>query len=113
MPKREDELLIQDMVDCFKNILNYTKDVSFDEFMDNKMMKDAVVRNFEIIGEAANILSEEFKSDNQQVEWRRLTDFRNKLIHHYFGLSYNIIWETVQNEAQEHLDFLETIEFEK
>ena len=112
MPKRENELLVQDLIDSFTNILDYTKGVSFDDFVENRMMKDAVIRNFKIIGEAANLLTEEFKSDNPQVEWRRLTDFRNKLIHHYFGLSYNIIWETIQNEAQEHLDFLETIEFE-
>lgn len=113
MPKRENYLLVNDLIECFKNILDYTKGMSFDDFIDDRKTKDAVVRNFEIIGEASKLLTEEFKSDNPQVDWRILTDFRNLLIHEYFGISYKTVWKIIQEEAQEHLDFLETIEFEK
>lgn len=113
MPKRENYLLVGDLIECFTNILDYTKGISFDDFIDDKKTKDAVVRNFEIIGEASKLLTEEFKSDNPQVEWRLMTGFRNKLIHEYFGIDYDAVWKIIQEEAQEHLDFLETIEFEK
>ncbi len=113
MPKRENYLLVGDLIECCTNILDYTKGMTFDGFIDDKKTKDAVVRNFEIIGEASRLLTEEFKSDNPQVEWRRLTDFRNRLIHEYFGTDYDTVWKIIENAVQEHLDFLEIIEFEK
>ena len=111
MPKRENYLLVNDLIECFNNVLDYTQGLSFDDFIVDRKTKDAVVRNFEIIGEASKLLSEEFKSDNPQVEWRKMTDFRNKLIHEYFGTDYDAVWKIIQEEAHEHLDFLETIEF--
>ena len=68
----------------------------------------AVVRNFEIIGEASNYLSIEFKLKNKEVEWRKLIDFRNILIHHYFGVNYEILWDIILNQVDDHIDFWKT-----
>ncbi len=84
-------------------------DYTFDEFLNNAMCVDAVVRNFEIIGEASNHLSVEFKSDNLEVEWRKLIDFRNILIHNYFGVNYEILWDIIINQVGDHIDFIENI----
>ena len=113
MPKREDELLITDILEAFRNIKEYVGTYDYDSFINNKMCVDAVVRNFEIIGEASNYLSLEFKSINCQVEWRKLIDFRNILIHHYFGVNYEILWDIIIHQVDEHIDFLDSIEFEK
>lgn len=111
MPKRELKLLVEDLKDCFSKIIKYTDNLTFEEFINDEKTVDAVIRNFLVIGEASKLLTEEFKSDNPQVEWRRLTDFRNILIHEYFGIDYDTLWDVIQNQVREHLDFLETIEF--
>ena len=56
----------------------------------------AVERNFEIIGEAAARISEDFKMSHPEIEWRILKDFRNFIIHEYFGINNEIIWDTIQ-----------------
>lgn len=109
MSKRDDLLLIDDILTAFRAILQYTRGMNYDDFLNNQMCIDAVVRNFEIIGEAANYVSDEFKITHPQIEWRKLIDFRNRLIHHYFGISYEIVWEVVENEIGEYLDFLESL----
>ena len=108
MPKRDDALLIDDMILCFKSIAEYTKDMSFENFLNSKMCVDAVIRNFEVIGEAANILSKDFKDRHQQIEWRIMTDFRNRLIHDYFGISYKVVWSIIINEVPDYISKLET-----
>ena len=54
---------------------------------------DAVVRNFEIIGEAANKVSNDFKAQHPEIEWRRIIGFRNRIIHEYFGIDYKNLWK--------------------
>jgi uncharacterized protein with HEPN domain len=54
---------------------------------------DAVIRNFEVIGEAANRLPDEFKEQHAQIDWHRIRGFRNRIVHHYFGIDYSILWE--------------------
>ena len=99
MPKRDDALLVDDMLSSFKAIVEYTKGMSYDEFINNKMCTDAVIRNFEIIGEAANYVSNDFKNQHQQIVWRKMVDFRNRLIHDYFGVSYKVVWNIIENEV--------------
>lgn len=57
---------------------------------------DAVVRNFEIIGEAANRLSDDFRILNPQIEWDRMRGFRNRIVHDYFGIDYEIVWDIIE-----------------
>lgn len=66
-------------------------------FKDEKTM-DAVVRNLEIIGEAANRLPKDFLSSHPEVEWRRITGLRHRIVHGYFGVDYEIIWQITQKE---------------
>ncbi len=109
MSKREDELLVADILEAFKKIKLFVGTYTYDHFLNNAMCVDAVVRNFEIIGEASNHLSVEFKSDNPEVEWRKLIDFRNILIHNYFGVNYEILWDIIINQVEDHIDFIENI----
>lgn len=92
MSRRSVLLLLQDIQEACQNILNYTKDLSFDDFLDDAKTKDAVVRNFEIIGEAANKLPKDFLDENNQIDWTGIIGFRNILIHDYFGIDYEILW---------------------
>ncbi|MDP2364579.1 MAG: DUF86 domain-containing protein [Ignavibacteria bacterium] len=93
MSKRSVLLLLQDIQEAIQNILNYTKDISFDNFLDDAKTKDAVVRNFEIIGEASNKLPNDFLDKNNQIDWAGIIGFRNILVHDYFGIDYEILWK--------------------
>ena len=93
MSKRQPELLIEDIIGSAKKILSYTEGLSYDEFIRDDKTVDAVIRNFEIIGEAANRLPEEFKDKNPQIDWHRIKGFRNRIVHDYMGIDYTIVWE--------------------
>lgn len=96
MSKRQPELLIEDMLESAGKILNYTEGFSFEEFTNDSKTADAVIRNFEIIGEAANRLPEEFKESHPSIDWHRIRGFRNRIVHHYFGIDYSIVWQIRQ-----------------
>ena len=69
MSKRDPSLLVEDIINSAKKILDYTNDISFDQFTKDSKTIDAVIRNFEIIGEAANRLPENFKERNNTIDW--------------------------------------------
>lgn len=78
--KRDYILFLEDILDALEKIENYTKNLSFTEFADNDMAVDAVIRNFEVIGEATKNIPEEIKEKYPEVEWKEATGFRNVLI---------------------------------
>ena len=93
MSKRNAELLVEDILESCHKIMDYTTDISFEEFISDSKTIDAVVRNFEIIGEAANRLPDEFKDLHQNIDWYRIRGFRNKIVHDYIGIDYSIVWQ--------------------
>lgn len=97
---KKDSVYLKHILECVNNILNYTKDVSDKEFFSNKMMKDAVVRNFEIIGEATKRISLKTRDKYKNVEWRKMSGIRDKLIHDYLEIDYKVIWFTVTDILQ-------------
>ena len=96
MSERETFLLLQDIQTSISNILEFTKDMSFEMYESDLRTRYAVERNFEIIGEAASRAPENYKLTNDQIEWRILKDFRNFIIHEYFGINNEIVWDTIQ-----------------
>ena len=110
MPKRDDDLLISDMIDCCLKIVEYTKGMDYNTFLDDNKTTDAVIRNFEVLGEACKYISDEIRVKNPLVEWRKISDFRNVLIHDYFGINYEIMWNIIESELPGQLKFLEQIE---
>src|SRR5882724_2672741 len=97
MSDRDIKLLLQDIEDATGKILRYTKGLSFDDFMCDSKTMDAVIRNFEIIGEAANKIPADFQLAHPQISWRRIIGLRNRVIHEYFGIDYEIVWK-IKNE---------------
>ncbi|WP_208408269.1 HepT-like ribonuclease domain-containing protein [Dyadobacter arcticus] len=67
--------------------------MSFDEFIQDGKTVDAVIRNFEIIGESANRLPYDFKDSHPELDWHRIRGFRNRIVHDYFRIDYSIVWE--------------------
>ncbi len=72
--------------------------MAFEQFINDSKTVDAVIRNFEIIGEAANRLSDDFKITYSNVNWFRIRGFRNRIIHDYMGIDYQIVWNIIEND---------------
>jgi uncharacterized protein with HEPN domain len=71
--------------------------LTIQDFTGDKKTRDAVIRNFEVLGEAARRIPEEIRLANNQIEWRKIGDFRNVLIHEYFGINYETVWKIVED----------------
>ena len=100
MSKRSTSLLLTDIIDCSDKIKSYVNGLTYEEFRDNSLIVDAVVRNFEIIGEAANRIPEEVRNENVNIDWVRIRGFRNRIVHDYFGIDLEVVW----NIIEEYLD---------
>jgi uncharacterized protein with HEPN domain len=99
--KSRDYLLyLEDIINAIQKIENYTQNMDFHKFSKNEMVIDAVIRNFEVIGEATKNIPEEVKEKYPTVEWKEATGFREVLIHDYFGIDVEAVWDTLKNNLQ-------------
>jgi uncharacterized protein with HEPN domain len=93
---RNDKIFIEHILISISAIESFIQDVEKDHFLNNRMMQGAVIREIEIIGEAAKNISRETRNKSRQIPWKQIAGMRDKLIHHYFGVDLNIVWNTVQ-----------------
>lgn len=96
MSERDSGLLIQDILVAIQKIKIYVQGLTFEEFINDSKTCDAVIRNFEIIGEASNRLPEDFKDKYSRIDWFRIRGFRNRIVHDYLGIDYHIIWRIIE-----------------
>ena len=95
---RDFRLYLDDIWEAIRTIREYTDGLTFESFAADRKTIDAVVRNLEVIGEAAKNLSEEIKASSGDIEWKKIIGLRNLLIHEYFGISKPVIWDIVKNK---------------
>jgi len=98
MSKREWKLFVEDILESIELIESYISNMNFDNFKNDRKTIDAVVRNFEIIGEASRNISDEIKNKYQNVDWKGMIGLRNRIAHGYFGINLTIIWEIIKQE---------------
>ncbi len=96
MSERPQFLYCQDILDSGHAIQSYVHGLTYDAFVRDRMRYSAVIREFEIIGEAVGNLSNTLKSDYPEIPWQDIKDFRNLLAHEYFGVDLEIVWNTVR-----------------
>ena len=101
MSKRDDSLLLEDILEAVSKIKKYVAGLNFEAFVADDKTLDAVIRNFEIIGEASVRLSEQFKIANSSVPWHHLRGLRNRIVHEYFGIDPEIVWTIIKNDLDE------------
>ena len=98
MKNKEPIFFLQDIQNSVAKIFKYTTNIDYQEFVSNDMVKDAVERNFEIIGEAVKNLSEDFRNQYSNIPFKQVAGMRDKLIHDYFGVDYEIVWKTIKDK---------------
>lgn len=108
MSKRDNMLLLEDMLEASLKIKRYTSGLDYEQFIEDDKTIDAVIRNFEIIGEAANRVDPDFRLKNSQIEWDRIRGFRNRIVHDYFGIDHEIVWTIIVDYLDELIDWLAT-----
>lgn len=101
MSKREPKLLLSDILTSIEKIKYYTINYTFDQFIEDSKTLDAVIRNFEIIGEAANRLPEDFKDSYKNINWFRIRGFRNRIVHDYMGIDFHIVWTIIEKDLDQ------------
>ena len=95
---RDESLYLADIESACEKVLKYTRGMSYQQFTKDDLHFDAVLRNLEIIGEAAKSIFEERRQKYPHVKWRKIAGFRDIVAHNYFGVSDEIVWDVVQNE---------------
>jgi len=98
MSKRPDRDLLSDIREGIRRIHAYTAAMTYEVFLADIKTQDAVIRNLEIIGEATKNLSEELRSRYPDLPWKGMAGVRDRLIHHYFGINLDVVWQIVIGE---------------
>jgi uncharacterized protein with HEPN domain len=93
-----DRIRLHHIYDAILEIEKYTMDQSHEDFINESIIQAACIRQLEIIGEAANHLSDEIKSLTNEIQWREIIGLRNLLIHEYFGVDLDIVWEIIRTD---------------
>lgn len=94
---RDLKLYLKDILDTMSAIDRFVEGVEFEDFKMNDEKSSAVTRKFEIIGEATKNVPEDIKQKNPDIPWKEMAGFRDRLIHFYFGIKYELIWHTIKN----------------
>ena len=98
MSKRNPQLLLEDMLLSMEKISTYIGMMDKDAFLKDARTVDAVVRNLEIIGEAASRIPDDFKGTHPEIPWRKVVGLRNRVVHEYFGVDLEIVWSVISND---------------
>lgn len=94
--KRDYRLFIKDIIDCINKIEAFVGNISFEKFVKDDKTASAVVRKLEIIGEAAKNVPEHIRQKRKDIPWKDMARMRDKIIHFYFGIDYEIVWKVIK-----------------
>lgn len=112
MPKRGDFEFLSDIDEAIKRIESYTVRIDYQDFLKDTKTQDAVIRNLEIIGEAVKNLSNKLKEKYKDIDWKNIAGMRDKIIHFYFGVNWEIVWDVIHKRLpgiKQRIGFLLTI----
>ncbi|HKH48644.1 MAG TPA: DUF86 domain-containing protein [Thermoanaerobaculia bacterium] len=98
MSSRSDRDLLSDILEALRRARSYTADQSYDQFLADTKTQDAVIRTLEILGEATKKLSPSLRESHPEIPWKSMAGLRDKLIHDYFGVNVDIVWQIVQDQ---------------
>ncbi|MDP2925605.1 MAG: DUF86 domain-containing protein [Nanoarchaeota archaeon] len=96
MNEKNDLAFIEHILESINAIKEFSKNISKEELISNRLKQSAIVREIEIIGEAVKNISEILKNKHPEIEWKNIVGTRDKMIHHYFGVDLNIVWDIIK-----------------
>ena len=98
MSKRKVNLYCMDILDSGNAVFEFVSGMNFEEFKNDRKTCSAVIREFEIIGEAVGKIPDDLKQLHPDVEWQDIKDFRNLLVHEYFGIDLEMVWQVIEED---------------
>ncbi len=96
--KRRDKDFLGDIKEAVNRIASYMRGLTYKKFLLDRKAQDAVIRNLEIIGEAAKNISMDLRAKHPEIQWKKIAGLRDRLIHFYFGIDYKIVWNICKKE---------------
>jgi uncharacterized protein with HEPN domain len=109
MSKRRDRDFLRDILEAAHRIERYTEGMTYEAFLRDTKTQDAVIRNLEIVGEATKNLSAEVREEHHDLPWRGMAGVRDRLIHDYFGINLDVVWQIITNELPQAVGQIERI----
>ena len=97
---RDFQVYLEDIIEAINSIEEYTKELTYNVFVKDRKTVDAVVRTFEVIGEATKHIPERIRKEYPKVPWKDMAGMRDKLIHGYFGVKLDVVWKTIKSACQ-------------
>jgi len=98
MKKRDHKLFVKDIIAAMESIEEFAGDMALEELESDDKTSSAVIRKFEIIGEAVKHMPNNVKEKYKDIQWKSMAGMRDRLIHAYFGIDYNLVWSAIKNE---------------
>mgnify|MGYP004499128875 CR=1 FL=1 len=96
--RSRDKIRLEHILQAIERINRYTKGKTFDDFIADDMMYYAVVKNIEILGEASNMLTEEFRKAHPNTPWKQVNGMRNYIVHEYFQVDNTVVWDVIKHD---------------
>jgi uncharacterized protein with HEPN domain len=106
---KHNEVFLRHIFDEIIFLIKETEGIKFEEFIKNEVLKRACSRSLEIIGEAIKNLSPDFKKQHKEIEWKKIAGLRDKMIHGYFGVNWDIVWDVIRNQIPKLKEQVENI----
>lgn len=106
---KRNTIYLQHIIEEINFITNETKNLTYESFVQSQIFTRAFSRSLEIIGEAVKNLSPDFKQSHPNIDWKKMSGMRDKLIHHYFGIDFDLLWDVVENKLPELADKINLI----
>lgn len=107
--QRRFDFYLQDMQEAIERILDYTANITFEEFASNTMLRDAVIRNFEVLGESVKHIPFKFQKKHKSLPWRHMFALRNFIVHEYFDIDDDILWHIIKFDLNENLSSIKRV----
>ncbi len=96
--KRDYQLFVKDIIAAMESIEEFVGDMTLEELQADEKTSSAVIRKFEIIGEASKHIPPKIRGEYKDIQWTSMAGMRDRLIHAYFGIDYNLVWPAIKNE---------------